>query len=332
MKSKIYKLISVALATGLFLAGCSSDSKTTIPIPGPGPGGVGPVDGPMEDPINGPIDGPNEGPVEGPIEGPIDNQPLSVNSFRFVFDPDYIAARSEATLASDLAGVGRAIEPLNGIPNFLNNVEVPVIYGECGFANAFYAPSERTIVLCDELWSEAFNYFSSLDPESLPAESVAQAYSMMTFVLYHEIGHAIDDISNVSIGGNSESAADAIGTVLSVQTGQPVAAINAAVFFLQNDNGSFADVHGSGLDRAGDIICWTVGGSPQVAAQLNTVTESLAAAGRDCVGEYADQFQFVANLVPNLADVRPITATRSAETAGYNYAVIDQIFGEAFSR
>jgi len=209
---------------------------------------------------------------------------------------------------------------------------VPVIYGECGFANAFYAPSERTIVLCDELWTVAFNYFNTLVEDSLTADLVAQAYSMMTFVLYHEVGHAIDDISNVSIGGNSESAADAIGTVLSVRTGQPTAAINGAVFFLQNDSGSFADVHGSGVDRAGDIICWTIGGSPAVAEQLTSVAESLSEAGRDCVGEYADQEQFVANLVPNLADIPPITTTRSILDAGYNYAIMDKILGDAMKQ
>ena len=323
MKTRTWKLLSVVFASGLLLASCSSDSK------GPGPG-AGPGPGPA--PVTGSGAGAGTETEIGTETGvETETERVKINSFSFAFDPAYVAAKSEATLASDLAGVGRAIEPLNRIPNFFNDAEVPVIYGECGFANAFYAPSERTIVLCDELWSVAFNYFSELDPESSPAESVAQAYSMLTFVLYHEVGHAIDDISNVSIGGNSESAADAIGSVLSVRTGQPVAALDAALFFLQNDDGSFADIHGSGLDRAGDIICWTIGGSPQIAEQLTEISESLAAAGRDCVGEYADQLQFVANLVPNLADVPPIASTRSVEGPGYNFTMIDELFSEAFN-
>ncbi len=55
--------------------------------------------------------------------------------------------------------------------------------------------------------------------------------------------------------------ADAIGVVLSVQTGQPLAVFDAGLFFFANTDVSFADKHGSGEDRAGDTFCWVLGSS-----------------------------------------------------------------------
>jgi len=133
---------------------------------------------------------------------------------------------------------------------------------------------------------------------------------MMSFVLYHEVGHALDDIRDLGVGGNFESVADAIATVLSVRTGQPLGAIDAALYFLQNVEGSFADVHSSGADRAGDIVCWTIGSSSRIADLFSTVAADLVATGRDCVGEYADQFEFVSNLIPNLRDLPPVASLR----------------------
>lgn len=131
---------------------------------------------------------------------------------------------------------------------------------------------------------------------------------MMSFVLYHEIGHALDDIIDLGVGGNFESVADAIGTVLSVRTGQPLAAIYGAQYFLQNTEGTFADVHNSCADRAGDLVCWTLGSSSRLAQAFAEISAGLVAAGRDCVAEYADQLDFVSRLIPNIRDVPPVTA------------------------
>ncbi len=67
---------------------------------------------------------------------------------------------------------------------------------------------------------------------------MVEALGMMDFLLFHEVGHALDDIRDLGVGGNFEWVADAIDTVLSVRTGQSLAPILGAFYFAQNTEGS----------------------------------------------------------------------------------------------
>ena len=209
--------------------------------------------------------------------------------------------------------IGRSVVALNAIPNVFNNMQLPVVYGSCGQANAFYSPADREITLCDELSGDAFNYFLTIndsDDDDAFGVALVEALGMMNFVLFHEVGHALDDIRDLGVGGNFESVADAIGTVFSVRTGQPLAPVFGALYFAQNTEGSFADVHNSGADRAGDLLCWTLGSSSRLTELFSDLASELVQGGRDCVAEYADQLDFVSRLVPGLLDIPPVTSLR----------------------
>ena len=157
---------------------------------------------------------------------------------------------------------------------------VPVIYGECGVANAFYLPQQRRILVCDELANVAFTYFQSVQ-------------------------------------GEEES----------VETGQPLAAIDAGLFFFSNENVSFADEHGSGEDRAGDIFCWVIGSNSLLEVQFPTIATEFIDAGRDCVAEYANQFDFVSQLLPNLQDIpaRASLKSKRSEADADRFAALDRL-------
>ena len=255
-------------------------------------------------------------------------EPTAQDNFVFQFDQAFIDGSNEDFLNFINTTVGGAVAPLNRIDNVFLNTTIPVIYAACGEANAFYAPTERLIVLCDELGELAFNYFLSFldDSDESTTFALEQATNTLVFVMYHEMGHALDDIRDLGVGGNFESVADAIGTVLSVQTGQPLAAIDGGFFFLSSTGGSFADEHGAGEDRAGDVLCWVVGSSSLVSAAFPDLAAQFTNVGRDCVGEYANQFQFVEQLIPNLRNIPPVASTRSRPTQAEldHYAEMDK--------
>ena len=68
-------------------------------------------------------------------------------------------------------------------------------------------------MICNELGDAAFGFFLSAlegtDDDVVQARE--QSIDSSIFVTYHEMGHALDDIRDISIGGNFESVADAIG-------------------------------------------------------------------------------------------------------------------------
>lgn len=252
--------------------------------------------------------------------GPGVDQPASgddpVPSFMFQMDQEFVNLSSPEFVAFVESQLGGSVAPFNSVDNLFLNTQLPVIYGSCGVANAFYSPQERLIVICDELGKVAYDLYRSTqdgDSDDEIGTATLFAFDTLTFILYHEIGHALYDIRDFSVGGNFESVADAIGVVLSVQTGQPLAVIASAAFVSEIDeSSSFADEHGSGVDRSGDMFCWVIGSSLQVAGVLPELTAAFVDAGRDCVAEYANQYEFVSQLVPDLEDI-PLRASLKME-------------------
>ena len=203
---------------------------------------------------------------------------------------------------------GGALAPLQRLPGLLPRT-VSVVYDRCGTANAFNDGATDTITLCHELSEYAYELFSdgmavepSNDPEGDLEFLTNQVLSAMAFVLYHEIGHALDGQLELPLAGNVESNVDSIATVIAVETGKPLYAISGAALFYEQPP-SLAGVHGGGVDRGGDIACWTVGGDPSARAMLADaqITDIFGIAGRDCVSEYIGQRDTVRGWLPGLA-------------------------------
>ena len=104
------------------------------------------------------------------------------------------------------------------------------------------------------------------------------------------------------------------------------------LFFLIDTEASFGDEHIGGADRAGDILCWTIGSSSRIAAIFPNTTALFNEGGRDCVGEYANQYQFVAQLIPFLNEVPPKDSLKISETEmEARFAGMDDIMVKALN-
>lgn len=251
----------------------------------------------------------------GDDDDPQGVQPPRVDNFRFAIDPSGVTPDTNQDYLNFVdTQFGGAVAPLNRVDNFFNGYTVPVSYQLCNnVANAFYDPNTRSVILCDELLVLGANVFIEFLELTLE-DAIFSSAAALTYTLYHEIGHSLDDIRGFSSAGNFESIADAIGVVLSVQTQQPEASILGATFLLAaSGDSSFVGVHGSGEDRAGDIFCWTIGSSSRIAAAFPELTQLFNDGGRDCVGEYATQYAAVSNLVPNLQNIPPRASVRNRE-------------------
>lgn len=222
----------------------------------------------------------------------------------------------DATLNSNLQPRLNYVNGIVALPQ-----DMPVSLQDCGIANAFYVPRqpnlqtgeiiEPIIVMCWELYFQMLANFDQTWPED-PDTAFLVSIGAYTHVLYHEIGHALDDQLELPIVGNSESAADAIATVFSVQSGEGINVISAALLFDTEEDGSFAAVHAGGADRAGDLFCWALGGDPALAEFFTELTQVFVLSGRDCAGEYEAQLSAVSAWLPNIAGPVGLAADRTA--------------------
>lgn len=268
------------------------------------PAGTPANDDPNADGAGIPFGGP------GPDETPLTGTPTGgdVPSFAFFVDPPVMQAAPD--FASFLQTTfDDALAPLNARPNLLDGRTVPVIYGGCGFVNAFYSPADATVVLCNELTRFSLDFFTAsfVDESGTVDEDLAATFAIeaMIFTMFHEIGHALDDLTGIAAGGNFESVADAIAVVIATETDRELGPLAAALIFSSDTADTSLAVHGNGPDRAGDILCWAIGGSPRTAELLPDLAQALIDGGRDCSSEYADQREFVNQLIPGFGGLVP---------------------------
>jgi len=86
---------------------------------------------------------------------------------------------------------------------------------ECGQANMLYSPSDRTIVVCDEMRPLVTDAMAISDFRSARANGVAQTErdpqsidGILVFIVLHEVGHALIAQRKIAVLGNEEDAAD----------------------------------------------------------------------------------------------------------------------------
>lgn len=227
-------------------------------------------------------------------------------------DPELIFSdifRSDTT-----SYIGTAVSFANQVVSLPGN-DMPIYFTRCNESNAYFNPNVPEIVMCYELVSAFYNQYQTLYGavegfENPDAFAYVSAFSAFNFVLYHEIAHALHFTLELGIAGNSESAADGIATVLAVEQNRADFPLLAAILLLQSDNSSFEDVHSGGLDRGGDILCWTLGGDAELASDENYagLVSSFVDAGRDCAGEYAAQRFAVFGWLPQLENQTTLAA------------------------
>ena len=164
--------------------------------------------------------------------------------------------------------------------------DISVTFADCGTANAFYRPASLDgslpeIRMCHELTALFANFFANNE----------QAFLASTFVLMHELGHALTDVLQLPVLGIEESYVDGIAAVLLGESGLAEGSVLAGWFFGSQSNTPFFDSHRAGPQRLGDLACWGIGADLSLQSEpiVGAIAAQLIQGGRDCVAEYNQQ-------------------------------------------
>ncbi len=156
------------------------------------------------------------------------------------------------------------------------NVTVSVRGGDEG---PYYNPATRTIVLNHGFSALALNVFSTEYPKITPYRLGVLFGSVVYFVLFHELGHALVDVWDLPVVGREEDAVDAFSTIFMtefVPNGGQIALAGADLFnYLGRQKKlselDFADEHSLDLQRVYNVVCWVYGSNPTKWQNLTSV-------------------------------------------------------------
>jgi hypothetical protein len=121
------------------------------------------------------------------------------------------------------------------------------------------------------------------------------AVGALTFVLFHELGHALVDIYRLPITGRAEDVADQIATYLALNgVGKEAPLIlNGGVWFFGRKQALFyskqhyGDEHSLSEQRKYNIVCWAYGKNPRELGKWAQSHGLPSARAPKCPGEYA---------------------------------------------
>lgn len=166
---------------------------------------------------------------------------------------------------------------------------ITLAFAPCGEANAFYDRPTQRVTMCWELLDALGQVFG--DRET-PEERERAILGAASFLLYHELGHALIDVLDLPALGREEDSADQLATYI-LADGTPEgerAAMDGAValgrFDAEFSDMAFADEHSLGVQRFYNVACWVYGSDPAGHAHFldaGTLPEERA---ERCPGEY----------------------------------------------
>lgn len=182
------------------------------------------------------------------------------------------------------------------VAGFLNSAyslprDLTITTGQCDEANAFYVPGTDRVFICWELLQAITVAYLAGVPKEDELEAATQALLAWTWVIFHEIGHAMVDYYDLPITGREEDAVDDFSTLVFIEGGSAEVAIYAAAYFgsLGGDRRSpvaLADEHGLNLQRFYNILCIVYGSAPETYANLGTVYPDMKNRLPRCQAEY----------------------------------------------
>lgn len=162
----------------------------------------------------------------------------------------------------------------------------------CNKLNAWYSSDEPAIVFCYDLLEHAAQFHSSQPDAELRAASLDGFFS---FVLLHEVGHALVNELKLPITGRQEDAVDQLATLLLIAADDEkatVGALTAAAYFAATGPtaaGSlpFWDEHSLGPQRFYDTACLVYGSQPDRNAVILSSGLLPQARAERCPREFA---------------------------------------------
>lgn len=177
--------------------------------------------------------------------------------------------------------------------------DIDVNTAECGDSNAFFDPASHSITLCYELIAELQQQAATTDwPASERDDYVS---GVLSFVLLHELGHALVNELALPVTGREEDVADQLAVALllgdaDTASGQDfadsVAQIgHVASWFQLNATGEYdmealADTHALDEQRFYNVMCWLYGAQPAAFTDMVKDGHLPAARAEGCADEY----------------------------------------------
>ena len=149
--------------------------------------------------------------------------------------------------------------------------DVPVVttdIGPCAVPNAFYMPSKHAVFLCYPMAKVAYENFVAMGKSDQEASNLTR--DAMTFVLLHELGHALIGELGLGVTGKEEDAVDELATLILIENGKHDMAIAGtyALVLLHQFQGKgrptpFFDEHSVSEARLYDVFCMILGSNPK---------------------------------------------------------------------
>lgn len=168
--------------------------------------------------------------------------------------------------------------------------DIPVTFTDCGGANAYWSPAERSLTICYELMALYNTSYAHIEGEEqaflkgLEAEDVLMGTTL--FILMHELGHGLTDVFDLPITGKEEDAVDQFATLALIGADEESdsfeerpsrLALLGAYFFMQLagepaelTRDIFSDEHALGQQRYYDVMCLVLGANPDLYAPILT--------------------------------------------------------------
>lgn len=192
------------------------------------------------------------------------------------------ATSPEAITGRDIMKNDHLLEDLaDGITDSLKLPhDIPLIGKECGSANAYWSPADKSVTICYEDAADALNIYTKAG-DADPRESAINS-EIATF--YHETGHMVIDLYNLPVTGKEEDVADQLAAYILLTPGPDgkidPASVQAVKDFAREfkgysdqkggeiDEGQLSDVHSLDLARMYNLECWVYGADPTGNADL----------------------------------------------------------------
>lgn len=176
--------------------------------------------------------------------------------------------------------------------------DVPIVWLSCrnipqfrdAPANALFNGDSREpiIIMCYEIFRDAYNYFSkNPQQKSFPYQTPeANAVAATIMIMYHELGHALVALLDIPITGKEEDAVDDFAAyMLLEQHSNNAQLLEAGGHYLaDNSNNSFYwDKHSFGNQRWANFVCIIFGSNPQKYLHLAEQTGLPESRAASCI-------------------------------------------------
>lgn len=214
----------------------------------------------------------------------------------------FVVSYEKTALTGDILPVIEQIKKAGYVEAVLDNIasnislknDIPVIFKDCGYANAFWTEETQDITYCYEMIQAYNKDYSTLSMENkgilLWAKKEDIIAGTTLFILTHEVAHGLVNIYHLPITGREENAVDQFATLLLTVWDRKDAtweermaryALYGALFFKELatkpsdlSRSVFADEHGLGQQRFYDVTCLVFGSDPEFYSK--NLTKGLA--------------------------------------------------------